>query len=229
MRIRRRYGRRLAAMGTAAAVTVLLAQNTTTASFAGQTSDTGNQVSSALTFCTTPNTRTLSPTADTAAYQSAPNSKYGTATGIGVGVGTTTSMNAYTFIAFSVATQQPLPARCKVTGATLRFFASTPMTGATIDAYRADAAWDASTLTWNTGMPGFITATKATSTSLTTGTTGWQEWDVTALTKQLYTGPDYGFALRDSATSAGSARYQTWDSMESTTAIQRPELRLSWG
>jgi hypothetical protein len=53
--------------------------------------------------------------------------------------------------------------------------------------------------------------------------------DVTALTQQLYIGPDYGFMLKDSVDNAGSARYQTWDSLESTTVAQRPRLLLSWG
>ena len=226
--IRPRLIRPLAALGVAATLTVALTQSTTSASFTATTGDAGNQVSSAATFCASSGSASLSPIADTAAYQSQPNTKYGTGAGVGVGVGTTTTMSAYAFIAFSVATQAPLPARCRVTSATLKFFASTPMTGATVDAYRASAAWDAAVLTWNTGRPGF-TGTPASSTSLTTGTTGWQQWDVTVLTRELYTGPDYGFALRDSADSAGSARYQTWDSMEGTTVPQRPKLDITWG
>ena len=223
-----RFARPLGAFGLAAALTAALTQSTTSASFTATTGDAGNKVSSAATFCASTGSASLSPVADTAAYQAQPNTKYGTATGIGVGVGTTTSMNAYSFIAFAVATQQPLPARCRVTGATLTVFATTPTSGATIDAYRANAAWDPGTLTWNTGRPGFA-GTPASTTSLTTGTTGWQTWDVTLLTQELYTGPDYGFALRDSATSAASSRYQTWDSMEGTTVLQRPKLDITWG
>jgi hypothetical protein len=223
-----RLVRPVAALGAAATLTVALTQSMTSAAFTATTGDGGNRVSSASTFCTAPDSRSLSPTADTAAYQAQPTNKYGTATGIGVGVGTTTTMNAHAFITFSVATQAPLPAGCRVTSATLRFFASTPMTGATVLAYRANAAWDPAVLTWSVGRPGFA-GTPAMSTSLTTGTTGWQQWDVTALTQELYTGPDHGFALRDSAASAASSRYQTWDSMESTTVLQRPKLDITWG
>jgi hypothetical protein len=225
--IRPRLLRPLAALGVAATLTVALTQSTTSASFTATTGDAGNQVSSAASFCTSPGNASLSPIADAAANQAAPNSKYGTATTIGVAVGVT-SANAYTFIAFSVATQAPLPARCRVTSATLSFFSTQPASGAWLDAYRANAAWDATTLTWNTGRPGFA-GTPATTASLTTGTTGRQTRDVTQLTRELYTGPDYGFALRDAADSFTSTRYQYWDSMESTIVAQRPKLDITWG
>jgi hypothetical protein len=228
--VRSRRGRiwQGAAAALAAALTVALTQNTTTAAFTAQTGDAGNQVSSASTFCTAPGGASLSPTADTAAYQAQPATKYGTANPIGVAVGTTTTMNGYTFVRFSVATQAPLPSRCRVTSATLSFFASQPMTGATLYAYRADAAWDPAILNWSTGRPGF-TGTPAVSASLPTGTTGRQQWDVTQLTQELYAGPDHGFALRDSADIAGSTRYQYWDSMEAADPLRRPRLDITWG
>jgi hypothetical protein len=47
--------------------------------------------------------------------------------------------------------------------------------------------------------------------------------------QQLYAGPDYGFAVKDSADNAASARYQTWDSVEAPTGGNRPTLALTWG
>jgi len=223
-----RVVRPLAALGLAAALTTALAQSTTSAAFTATTGDPGNQVNSAATFCASPGTTILSPTADAAVYEVNANTKYGTTTGMGVGAGTATGMRAFTFIAFALASQQPMPARCQVTSAKLNLFASTPTTGATLEAYRATAAWDQTTITWNTGRPG-LTGTPTTTTSLATSTTGWQQWDVTLLTRELYAGPDYGFALRDSQDVAGSARYQTWDSMESGNASHRPTLELTWG
>jgi hypothetical protein len=218
----------VAVLGVAATLTAALTQSATSAAFMATTGDAGNQVTTAATFCTSPDSVTLSPTSDAAVYQSQPATRYGSSPSMGVGVGTTTTANAHTFITFSLATQAPLPARCRVTSATLNVHATTPMTGATIHAYRADAAWNAATLTWGTGRPGF-TGTPAGTTSLTTGSSGWQRWDVTALTRELYAGPDYGFALRDAANSAASARYQTWDSMDSTTVLNRPTLEITWG
>jgi hypothetical protein len=223
MRIRRRYGRRLAAMGAAAAVTVLLAQNTTTASFAGQTGDTGNQVSSAVTFCTTPGSTTLPAAMDTAAYQANATTNYGPATGIGVG--SASSANAYSYVKFTL-TSAPIPAHCTVTSATLWIYASAPMAGATLYAYRADAAWNGATMTWNTGRVGF-TGTPAQTASVAAA--GWQQWNVMLLTRELYAGPDYGFALKDSVDNAASARYQTWSSMENGTVANRPKLDITWG
>ena len=69
--------------------------------------------------------------------------------------------------------------------------------------------------------------TPAWTTSL--GAAGLQQWDVTTLTRELYAGPDYGFALKDSADNAASARYQTWSSVENATVANRPKLQITWG
>ena len=148
-----------------AALTVVLAQNTTTASFAGQTGDTGNQVSSAATFCTTPGSTTLGPAMDTAVYQATRPRYYGAA--VSIGLGSATSANAYSYVKFTL-TSAPIPAHCTVTSATLSVYASAPMAGATLYVYRADAAWNAATMTWNTGRVGF-TGTPAQTASLRSG------------------------------------------------------------
>ena len=219
---RPRGTRRILAVGAAAALTVLLAQNTTSASFTATTVDNGNQVTAAASFCTSTGSAVLSPAADTATYQSNPNANYGST--VSIGVGSATSANAYSYMKFTLPV---LPTDCTVTSATLSIHASTPTSGATLSVYRADAAWNATTLTWNTvGRPGF-TGTPATTASLASA--GFQSWNVTTLTQQLYTGPDYGFALKDSVDNAASARYQTWDSVEATTVGNRPTLSLAWG
>jgi hypothetical protein len=113
-----------------------------------------------------------------------------------------------------------------VTSATLWIYASAPTAGATLYAYRADATWNAATMTWNTGRVGF-TGTPAPTASLAAA--GWQQWDVMLLTRELYAGPDNGFALKDSVDNAASARYQTWSSMENGTVANRPKLDITWG
>lgn len=214
--------RPLAALGLATGLTVALTQSTTTASFTATTADSGNQVSSAPTFCTSPGSTSLTVAMDAAVYQSNPNTNYGATASIGVG--SANSANAYSFMKFTLPA---LPAYCTVTAATLSVRASTPTAGAVLNVYRADAAWNGATLTWNTvGRPGF-TGTPATTNSLASA--GVQQWDVKTLTQQLYAGPDYGFALKDSVDNAASARYQTWDSLEATTAANRPKLDLTWG
>jgi hypothetical protein len=219
-----RSGRRLAVMAAAAAFTVLLAQHTTTAAFTAQTGDTGNQVTTAATFCTSPGTTSPALTAvlDTAVYQSNPTQTYGT--GASIGVGSATSANAYSYIKFDL-TAASIPARCTITSATLTVRASTPMAGATLQVYRADAAWT-NAITWNVGRVGF-TGTPSTTASLSAA--GFQSWNVTTLTRELYAGTNNGFALKDSVDNAGSARYQTWDSLESTTPANRPKLSITWG
>ena len=218
-----RSGRRLAVVGAAAAFTVLLAQHTTTAAFTAQTGDTGNTATTAATFCASPGSTQLTATSDTAVYQASPNTNYGAGTGIGLR--SESGANAYSYVKFTL-TSAPIPARCTVTSATLTIRASSPTAGATILAYRADAAWSPATMTWNTGRVGF-TGTPASTASL--GSAGAQTWDVTALTQELYAGTNNGFALKDSVENAVSARSQTWDSMESGTSANRPKLDITWG
>lgn len=219
---RPRGARRILAVGAVAAITVVLAQNTTSATFTAATVDNGNQVTAAAAFCTSPGSSAVTASADTAVYQSNPTTNYGTS--VSIGLGSATSANAYSYLTFALPT---VPAHCVVKSATLKIHASTPTAGATLDAYRADAAWTESTLTWNTvGRPGY-TGTPATAASLASA--GFQSWNVTALTQQLYTGPDYGFLCKDSVDDAATARYQTWDSRESTTVANRPTLTVTWG
>jgi hypothetical protein len=44
----------------------------------------------------------------------------------------------------------------------------------------------------------------------------------------LYTGPDYGLELRDAAEGVGSSA-NLYDSMDATTAANRPQLEIIWG
>jgi hypothetical protein len=219
-----RAGRRLAILGAVAALIVALAQSTTTAAFNGQTSDTGNQASTAATFCTSPGTTTpaLTPTADTAVDQSSPNTNFGT--GASIGLRSASGANAYSYLRFDL-TAAPIPARCTITSATLTIRASAPAAGATLEVHRANAAWTTA-MTWNTGRVGF-TGTPSTTASLSSA--GVQTWDVTTLTRELYAGTNNGFALKDSVDNAGPARTQTWDSMEAGTAANRPKLTITWG
>lgn len=219
-----RSARRLGVLAPAAALIVALAQSTTTAAFTAGTANGGNQATTASTFCPAAGSATLTPIADTAVYQASPGTNYGSGSGIGVGVGTTTTANAYSYVKFDLVAAA-IPGRCTVTAATLTIRASSPSPGATLQVFRADAAWNPGTMTWATGRVGF-TGTPVSTASVASA--GLQTWDVTVLTRELHAGPNHGFALRDSAESAGTSRYQTWDSMESGTAAYRPKLALSW-
>jgi hypothetical protein len=213
--------RRLVGLGMAAALTIGLAQNTTTAAFSGQTVDTGNRASTAATFCTTPGTTAppLNVALDAAAYEVQPGNNY-SATPIGVGTGATG--DAYTYLKFPRA---PVPPRCTVTAATLHVYARTPTAPATIDVYRAGGPWD-NTLTWNSPRPGWAGTAVSTAVS---ASAGWLQWTVTTLTQELYAGTDYGFLLKDSVDHHPTVtRYQTWESRESDLT-KAAYLVVSWG
>ena len=74
-----------AAAALAVGLTVTLSQSTTTAAFTAQTSDTGNSVGTAASFCASPGGTTLIASADTTGYQQNPTTIYGTSVDVGVG------------------------------------------------------------------------------------------------------------------------------------------------
>jgi hypothetical protein len=210
------------AVAVAAGLTLALTQNTTGAVFTGQTVDTGNSVTANSQFCSAPGAiAPIVASADTAVYQAAATTNYGSTTGIGVGSGV--GANAYSYLKFTLPSA---PSGCVLASAVLKVYASQSQ-AATISVSRASVAWNAATITWNTaGKP--VPAGTPVNVAMP-GVVGFQQWTVTALTQQLMTGPDYGFMLKDSVDDAASARYQTWDSSEGATSTQRPQLTLTWG
>jgi hypothetical protein len=218
-----RYARRLAAIGAAAALTVVLTENTTSASFTGVTGDTGNQVTAAAAFCSSPGGQTLAASGDTTGYQSSPTTNYGA--NVNIGTLSATGANGRLLIRFSLPA---IPPHCVLTGATLRLYASTVTAGRTINAYRVDPAaalWTEAGATWDTLPP--TTGTAVGSASL--AAVGWQQWSMTSLIATLYTTTNNGLLLTDSVDNASPARTQLYESRESGTVAERPELVLTWG
>ncbi len=218
-----RAARRLGVMGAAAALTVALAQQSTTAAFTAQTGDTGNQASTAATFCTSPGSTTVGASADTTVYLANRTTPYGTSTD--VGVGSSSGADGRVLVKFSLPA---LGARCTVTSATLRLYAHDPEAGRTIDAYRVDPAapaWSEAATHWD-NQPA-TTGTAVTSTALASA--GWQKWTVTSIVTSLYTGTNSGLLLRDRTEGSGTAYWQLYRAREYGTAANRPQLVVTWG
>ncbi len=89
-----------------------------------------------------------------------------------------------------------VPAGCSVTVATLRLYASSSAATRTIDVYRAAAAWNENSVTWNT-RPG-TTGTAVGTASLVAA--GWQTWTVTAQVAAQFP------AANNNGSSSGTAR-----------------------
>jgi hypothetical protein len=202
------------------ALTVALAQSSTTAAFTGQTGDPGNAVSAAPSFYTSPGGTTLTVANDTYVDQSNPGQTNGGSTGLTIRSGT--GVNAHAYLRFTLP---PLPSRCRITDATLRLRAGSSQGPATIDVYRASATWTSTSATW--GMAG-RPAPAGTAVGAAAGATGWHQWTVPALVRELYAGPDHGFLVKDRVDNAGPARTTVYDSLDSGT-VNRPQLVLTWG
>ena len=56
---------------------------------------------------------------------------------------------------------------------------------------------------------------------------GWQEWTVTSLMPGLYS-VNSGFLVRDRVDNANPAGSQLYDSRNTATAANRPQLVLAW-
>lgn len=220
-----RYARRLGAVGVVAVVTLVLAQNTTSASFTGTTGNAGNSVTAAASFCgSSAGGTTLYASEDTTGYQSNPTLNYGTNTQVGT-VSASTA-NARVFLRFPLA--GVLPAHCVLTGATLRLYANPPAASRTIDAYRVDPTapvWTETGLDWS-NMPA-PTGTAVSSASLASA--GWQQWSVLSMATAMVSGVNSGFFVRDSVDNASPSKSNLYDSRETTTPANKPQLVLTWG
>lgn len=211
-----------AAVALAGALTVALTQNTTTAAFTAQAGNTGDQVTTATSFCASPGSTTLGASGDTTGYETNPTTAYGSSADIGVG--SAAGANGRVLITFALPA---LGAHCSVTAATLRLYAHTPVAGRTIDVYRVDplATWSEATTTWNT-LPA-TTGAAVGSSSLAAA--GWQQWSVTSMVDAMYTGTNNGFLLRDRTEGNGTAIWQLWAGRENATTANRPQLTFTWG
>ena len=206
-------------------LTVALTQNTTTAAFTGQTSDTGNSATAAADFCSAPGRvdtlpTTGYPTVDTGIYQTQPTTNFSANTTIGTI--SSTGAIARSLIKFSLMSK---PAGCVVASATLKLRVSNGTAGSTITAYRAAAAWNPTTVIWNTD-PGIVAGSGTSAPSAANGTL--VQWNVATQVTALYAGSDYGFEIRDAAEGVGN-NTQLFDSMEATTVANRPQLVITWG
>lgn len=213
------------AVAVAAAVTVALTQNTTTAAFTAQTADTGNSVTAKNDFCTAPGQSVTLPNAtyptvyDTAIYESQDTNW---STNVQLGVVATAPGRARTLIKFQLPAR---PSGCLVASADLQLHVTNGAVGASVIAYRVAATWNNATVSW-TRDPGYVigsgTATATTAQYTVT------HFDVAAQVTGLLAGPDYGIELVAADEGPGSSA-NLYDSMDSTTIANRPKLVITWG
>lgn len=215
-----RVGCSLAALCLATASTVALAQHSTSAAFTAQTVDSGNAVTSAASFCAVPGGTTLAVTNDTYVNEADPATTRGGSTTLRVASGS--GAVAHTYLRFTLPALQP---HCTITGATLRLYATSSQGPGTILAHRASTTWTSGSNTWNT-VP--RPAPAGTGVGTAAGTSGWHQWTVTTLTRELYAGTNDGFLIKD-AVETDPARATIYESFDSPTTANRPELVLTWG
>lgn len=115
-----------------------------------------------------------------------------------------------------------LPSGCSVTGATLRIYNKSPISGRTLEAYANGAAWTENGVTWN-NQPA---TTGSASTAATPNSAGWMQWDVTTQVQGMYSGSNNGFKVRDQ-TENGPGTEQQFESIESGANV--PELVVTFG
>jgi hypothetical protein len=211
----------VAAVLAAVGLTVSLAQQPVRGAFNGSTSDTGNQITTATSFCTSPGTTTITADADSFVDQANPTAfSGGTATFLIV----TPQAGAVrrTFVRFP--TLPTIPASCALTTATLRIFSESQTAGRTLGAYRADPTapqWTEAALTWN-NQPA---AVGTPATAVMPNTDQYVVWTVTTLVRDMYSAGDNGFAVRDQDETGGGA----WQQFNSrTVATNKPQLVVAW-
>jgi len=109
-----------------------------------------------------------------------------------------------------------------MSAATLRLYASTVEAARTINVTRNTASWAQGTVNWS-NQPG----TTGTAVSATMpGADAWVEWNVLAHVQAMYSGSNYGFAVRDATEGDPGDYEQQFDSSEGTNV---PQLVLTLG
>jgi hypothetical protein len=130
-------------MGAAATLTVVLAQNTTSAAFTAQTADTANQVTASPDFCTAPGRVDTLPSpayptvVDTGLYESQAGVNFSSDPKFGVVA--PSGGRVRSLIKFTLPTR---PSGCVVASATMKLHMTNGVAGASVVVYRAAATWD---------------------------------------------------------------------------------------
>jgi hypothetical protein len=189
------------------------------ASFSDQTQNPSNTFTAAASFCSGPGSQTVAASADTYVSQASPTQNFGTASDLFV-QSKNGNQNRRTLVRFNLPS---IPAGCKVTSSELRLFGTATVSGRTIDAYRANAAWTETGVTWN-NQP----ATIGSPTSTSSGT-GWRTWSVTQQVFDMYAGANQGFVVRDSSEDSPASPEQKYQAREGTPDSQDPQLVVTWG
>jgi hypothetical protein len=118
-----------------------------------------------------------------------------------------------------------VPARCTLTGADLRLYATNPASGRTIQALRLNGTWTETGVT-NSNLPS-TTGSAVASTSLSNP--AFQEWGVLTAVQAMYAGTNNGFLIKDSVDSAVLSVQQVFQSRNGTPDGQDPQLVLTFG
>ena len=209
------------ALAAAAAFTVGLAQRPVQSSFTGSTGDSGNQVTAATDFCSSPGSSTLTADGDSYVDQGSPTSvSGGSATYLVV---TPQAASAHRVFVRFPTPLPTIPSGCTMT-ATLRIYAQSPIAGRTLGAYRADptvAAWTEGALNWN-NQPAHL---GPAATVLMPSANGYVDWTVTGLVQSMYSAGSNGFVVRDQD-ETGPGAWQQFNSR--AVATNKPVLVIAW-
>jgi len=210
-------------MVTAVLLTVVLAQSATSASFTARTDDSANRVTTKSTFCPSAGSGYSTTGEDTSTNGTGTNVNTVYEPSTSLAVGTSSGGDGYGFIRFDLPTTKP--ARCAVTSATLRLYATTSQ-AATMSVHLAASAWTAVGLKW-TNQPTYLD-TPVFSMSVPGTANAPQTFTVTDHVAAMYAGPNNGFVVKDllNAATGGPTRYQIYSSF---TGPNPPRLDVTWG
>jgi signal peptidase I len=206
----------LMAVWSIGAVIGYFANSTTQGAFSDAASNSGNEFATGTWGCTAPGSQTVSAVADTDVKGASPTSNFGTA--LKITIKSQITANQRTLVQFSLPA---IPANCTISSATLRLYASSSNPDRTLAAYRAESSWTEAGAVW-INQPAVVGSASTTTSGL-----GWRTWDVTAHVQTMYSGPNYGFIVKDAAEGSLLASLQEFSSRESST--NPPELVVNWG
>lgn len=202
----------IGALGALAAA-ALSALPTTSAAFTDVTGNGSSELATAVNFCQSPGTRTLTVVHDTMVVQDQATSSFGGTRPIEV-----RARNGQARRILLDTALPTLPAWCDVTSASLSMTTLTASPSRTYLVHRLNGSWTWSSVTWASQPP--PTGTPA-SASPSAGTT---TWDVTGPVQGLYRFGNTGLVIRDSSESPATGFTSSFEALPGPAA----QLTVTW-
>jgi hypothetical protein len=205
----------IAAVASVGAIALLGQVPVTSAAFTAVTGNDASSFDAASSFCASPGTATAPVANDSMVVESNPGGNYGSTAPLQVRARSGDARR--TFVRPTLPT---IPARCRVTSASIRFVVQTH-TERTLHVHRAGGSWSVNGLTWSNQPP------PAGDPAVAVSTSGTWTVDVTEQVRGIYAaGVNHGLIVRDADEGTSTTFTNAFRGIDDSNPAQ---VTVTWG